>query len=387
MNTYPIHCYSLNRPTPFQDMDEYRLPCSLDDALKFLALFLGVKSLLLPAEINQAYAIPLLPFFVRQVSTAEVVNNSFDSLFPLLEENRWFHFVRRLLARLPVTAHLMRREKAVPETIFELFATANKVLLSGPLPEGADDGLLVARIHFWPARDTVTYVQIFYGWHDDFALDEVQQLCRVIDGYLNRVIYLFGPNMPLPAVDTQPGHVTAVKQTPADASPAEPTNYQSSKPSSPFPVREKPVYMSTTREEAVQIIDPPRLYAYTLTKICHMVSWRQQLIEAGEPIQDIETVRSKMGPSINSLRKLPELVANWKDPRYCWYADVWLRQQSGHAPHERTRLLNELREKLMADDWTVVISRADGKGNGVSVPKTVNPLTTSLRPETNTAVS
>jgi hypothetical protein len=40
MNNYPIHCYSLNRPTSFQDMDEYRLPCSLDDALKFLALFL-----------------------------------------------------------------------------------------------------------------------------------------------------------------------------------------------------------------------------------------------------------------------------------------------------------------------------------------------------------
>lgn len=378
MDNLPLYCYSLNRLTAAQDVREYKLPCSLDDAFKFLALFFGVKSLLLPTEINLAYAIPHSPFFVRQVPTEEVVNYTFDSLYPMKSERRGFHFIRRMLARVLMMKQLTRREKIIPETIFEVFATANKLLLNGPLPETVDDRMLLARFHFYPVTNATTYVHIYYGWHAGFDMEAVQLLYDIINGYLRRLHHLFGPDVPGPTSTANYHPDDATWQTSKETSPT--LNNQSV----PFQVEEKPIHMDALREETEQIIDPPRIYPGSLAKICRMVCLRQRQIEAGSQIQDIEVIRSKVGPSINTLRKLPELVANWTDPHYRWYADIWLRQQSGHAPHEITKLLNELWEKLTGEDWTVVI--ANGKGKG-SVSQTSSSHNVSLRPELSTAVS
>jgi hypothetical protein len=363
MSTLTIHSYSLNRLTTTRTMREARLPCSLNQALEFLALYLGTKALMLPSEFRLAYPISPSPLFVREIPVAEVTRTAFDRLYPVLPHNRWRHLVRRLLVYLPTMWFLNRQQNAVRETVFEIFATANGLLYRGPLPETMDESMLLASIHFWAPGNTFTYVCIYFGWHDDFSQETVQLLHRIIEGYLSRMLYLYGSDTTIAA--DNPGRVATKGPIHIRADPvqAEPLN----DPPDPFDLGERPLYAQVLREEKCHIIKPPRIYPRSLAKICRMVCHRQRQIEAGKVIPDIEQMRSRTGPSVNTLRKLPELVSNWDNPDYRWYADNWLREQSGHAAHEVTKLLSELRAELTKEDWAMVITQPDGRtGNAAS---------------------
>ena len=224
--------------------------------------------------------------------------------------------------------------------------------------------MILARIHFWSPTEAFTYVRIFYGWENDFAPASAHLLYTIIEGYLSRVFHLFGSDASIPAIRPQPKAATSsrpladsAQTTPADRSPI------------PSQIGERPIHVNAVQETTCQIIKPPRIYARSLSKICRMVCRRQRQIWDGKQILDIEAMRSQIGPSINTLRKLPELVSNWDDPHYRWYADTWLREQSGHTPHEVANLLSDLREKLTAEDWAVVIARPDGKRSKPPAPQ------------------
>lgn len=350
MEKLKLHCFSLKRQTPLEDLLEFKLPCSLPDALEFLALYLGQKNLGLPMAENLAFAMEGLPFFARQISVEEVVAQTFAARFPIREETWLFDWIRRLVGYYPIRAALTRQEKRIPETIFELFTTADRLLLAGPLPEQAKDSLVFARLHYWAKPDKFTYVRILYGWAWEAEPEQVKLLYDLLEGYIQRVLNLFGEGAPALA----PPHREAYEASRTEAYPAEALT--TAVKSEPFVSGTRPRHFNAQQVEPQQIIKLPRIYLKTLAKVCQMVSLRQQQIEKGQAIPDIETVRDNLSLSINTLRKLPELVSNWTNPAYRWYADTWLREQSGHKDEEITQMLSDVRERLLAEDWAVVIA-------------------------------
>ncbi len=350
METLKLHCYSLKRQTPLEDLLEFKLPCSLPDALEFLALYLGQKHLGLPMVENLAYAIEGLPFFVRQISLEEVVAQTFAARFPIREETWWFDWIRHLVLYYPITAALTRLEKRIPETIFELFTTADRLLLAGPLPEHATESLVFARLHYWAKQDKFTYIRVLYGWPREADPKQVKLLYDLVEGYIQRILHLFGEGIPAPT----PPHHGAFEESRIEAYPAE--SRTTSVKSEPFVSGARPRHFNVQQVEVQEIIKLPRIYPQSLVKVCQMVSLRQRQIEAGQAVPDMETVRTKCGLSINTLRKLPELVSYWSNPAYRWYADTWLREQSGHKAEEIPQMLSDVCERLMAEDWAVVIA-------------------------------
>jgi hypothetical protein len=176
-----LYCFSLERTTVSQEFYHTRLPCSRDEAHEFLALISSTKSLMLPPEADAAYRISGTPFFIRKISTWEKIHHLFDSLYPLPAEDRWFHLRRRLIAFLPVVLQLARLERAVPETIFEIFTPTDAFLFKGPPSESLTDGLVLAQIRFWSPRDNFTLVGIRFGWKDDTQLGYVYRLYSLIE--------------------------------------------------------------------------------------------------------------------------------------------------------------------------------------------------------------
>lgn len=350
METLKLHCFSLKRQTPLEDLLEFKLPCSLPDALAFLALYFGQKNLGFPMAANLAFAVEGSPFFVRQITVEEIVAQTFAARFPIREETLLLDWIRRLLAYYPVTTALTRQEKRIPETVFELFTTADRLLLAGPLPEHVPESLVFARFHFWAKPDKFTYIRILYGWTREADPKQIQLLYDLLWGYIQRILHLFGEGVPAPAPS-----VRGVDETcRTEAYPPDSRTTPAS--SEPFMTGARPRPFNVEPVEPHQIIKLPRIYSKSLAKVCQMVSLRQQQIEAGQAVPDIETVRTKCGLSINTLRKLPELVSYWSNPAYRWYADTWLREQSGHKDEEITQMLSDVRERLLAEDWAVVIA-------------------------------
>lgn len=350
MEILKLHCFSLKRQTPLEDLLEFKLPCSLPDALAFLALYFGQKNLGFPMAANLAYAVEGSPFFVRQITVEEIVAQTFAARFPIREETWLLDWIRRLLAYYPVMTALTRQEKRIPETVFELFTTADRLLLAGPLPEHVPESLVFARFHFWAKPDKFTYIRILYGWTREADPMQIQLLYDLLWGYIQRILHLFGEGVSAPAPSVR-GVDEACR---AEAYPADsrttPIN------SEPFMTGARPRPFNAEPVEPHHIIKLPRIYSKSLAKVCQMVSLRQQQIEKGQAIPDIETVRDNLSLSINTLRKLPELVSNWTNPAYRWYADTWLREQSGHKDEEITQMLSDVRERLLAEDWALVIA-------------------------------
>jgi hypothetical protein len=97
-----------------------------------------------------------------------------------------------------------------------------------------------------------------------------------------------------------------------------------------------------------------------------MAAYRQRNIDEDKKIKDLPVIRERFGPSANTMRKLPQLSANWSNPHYRWYVDIWLREQTAHTPDEITQILSDVREQLTAEDWHLVMS--------VSGPNALKPI-------------
>lgn len=361
MKYLELHCFSLERTTIAQRFYEVRLPCSRDEAHEFLALHFGTKSLMLPPETNVAYRIPFTPFFIRKISTWEKIHHHFDSLYPLLAEDRWFHLRQRLIAYIPVLLQLALLEKAVPETIFEVFTLTNGFLLKGPPPVSRVDDLVLAQIHFWSPTDNFTYVAIMFGWKDETHLGMVYKLFSLLEGYINRIIELFDPKgdkffFKLPSKLTP-----NVGQTLPTTVPTAPLENPTGTFEEADDLRISTPYGSTGLEERHKIIDAPRFYSSTVASICFLAAIRQRNINSGKKIVNLRKARKKIGPSVNTMRKLPELVNNWNNPDYHWNVDSWLRKQTAHTPNEISQILSDLQEGLTEEVWDLVTSTSGKK--------------------------
>jgi hypothetical protein len=266
MKDYQMHCYSLNRQTKFQELYQYRFPCSLRNALEYLALFLDIKSLMIRSENNMAYATLIGPFFVRKVSVADVARHIFYSRYPVPEKNRWLYYLWRLVAFVPLVIQIDRVEQLVPETTVEIFATANGILMKGPLSETADDGLILASIKLWSKGDAFTYAGIYLGWHDNSPPEDIELLRKMVHRYGSNLIRLFNP-------DEEPTYFNA------SIRPSTESDEQLEESNSHFKVG-----ILNGRH---RIIAPPRFYSGTVAKICQMAAFRQRLIDKDEKIKDL----------------------------------------------------------------------------------------------------
>jgi hypothetical protein len=114
-------------------------------------------------------------------------------------------------------------------------------------------------------------------------------------------------------------------------------------------------------EEKYKITKAPRFYSSTVASICLMAAIRQRNINKGKKIVNLRKARKKIGPSVNTMRKLPELVNNWNNPDYRWYVDSWLREQTAHTSDEISQILSDLQEGLTEEVWDLVTSRSGKK--------------------------
>ncbi|MFZ0544495.1 MAG: hypothetical protein WAM60_03620 [Candidatus Promineifilaceae bacterium] len=197
----------------------------MDEAYEFLALVSGIKSLMLPPEANAAYHMTNTPFFIRKISFWEKIFHTFDSLYPVPIEDRWLHLRQRIMAYIPVMLKLVYLERAVHETIFEIFTPTDGFLFKGPPAESITDGLVLAQMRFWSPRDDFTLVGISFGWKDNSQLGYVYRLQSFIERYINNIVALFDPTADKIYIIPQSNPPEADK-TPTDTIPTAPFRYQ-----------------------------------------------------------------------------------------------------------------------------------------------------------------
>jgi hypothetical protein len=108
-------------------------------------------------------------------------------------------------------------------------------------------------------------------------------------------------------------------------------------------------------EEKHKISKPPRFYRKSLHKICKMAIVRQQWIDEGVIVQDVEWTREyRGGPSRNTILKVKDLVRYWNKRNYRWDVIRWLNQATSHTPDEITNLVNDLRLKIEPEEWKLI---------------------------------
>jgi hypothetical protein len=308
-----------------------------------------------------AYATLTGPFFVRKVSTAEMVRFNFNCRFPVPEENRWLYLLHRIIAFPPVMIHLNRLERLVPETILEIFATSNGILMKGPLSETADDGMMMASIHFWSKNDDFTHAAIFLGRHEKSPSDDFNMLRKLVQKYATSLMKLFDPEGEATFFNSYIKPTADTEQQLPDSSPLELLDNPTDTVWKTGSNGKIPFHMNSGPEQKHKIIKPPRFYSATVASICLMAAIRQRNINEGKKIKNFRKTLKQIGPSKNTMRKLPELVGNWYNPDYRWYVDLWLREYTGHTPDEVSQILSDLRAQLTIEDWTLVISTASEK--------------------------
>lgn len=344
-----LYCYTLRRQTTTQSRLEAVLPCAIEEAVEILALYLDNKALAFPFDSTFPRRIWESSFFAVRLTTQQIATGLFTPDFltfssnPLLRQLEWWLYRWRLIRPR------LKMETAVPEIVFEIFYSAQKVPVVDPT--AADEGLILARLHLWGRPGSATYLRVFLGWQEAASLAQCQTLIALLEDYVTRVEQLHGTVRTVKPPAAEESKTAENPDPPISSSPEESPPHTTMRMTSLHADAAECATHEPVRNDSA----PPRFYPKSLYKICKVAIKRQQWIEQGVIIQDIEWTRHKCkGPSKNTLLKVTDLVLYWDERSYRWDVVRWLHQATGHTPAEITDLVNDLRGKLKPEEWALI---------------------------------
>jgi hypothetical protein len=418
-----LKCFTLARSVPGKDRRDYLLACNREQALSLLALHLDTKQIMTPGQRLIPFRIPDSALSVSRPSNKDIASYLLRSGYLTLSRNPLIQQMESWLYEYQLLRHLRKREGALDEVVIKIFHSPGRYLPPGDGSGEPENGIILARLHFWEGADGQTILRVFIGWVDNASLEEQQALYDLLQGYgqlieqaTNRQFAETGGTKLLeeslaieaaPRADStkrplagqssgqkselaadkdgsnEPSCFPAAAQQ-SDALPkgddgsfadstellfaewpdrlpdqdgvAEFRDVSESQVSEWLP-RSKPetsVKSLAPDEELYQLMEPPRIYGKTLARVCLMVAERQRQLDKFGTVKDINEVRQQVGPSKNTLLKLPELVTHWYDVNYRWNVETWLRCCSGHDQKEISERLSYLKYNLTEKVWAVV---------------------------------
>ena len=431
-----LKCFTLARSVPGKDRRDYLLACNREQALSLLALHLDTKQIMVPGQRLIPSRIPDSALLVSRPSNKDIASYLLRSGYLTLSRNPLIRQMETWLYEYQLLRHLRKREGALDEVVIEIFHSPGRYLPPGDGSGEPDNGLILARLHFWEGADGQTILRVFIGWADNASLEELQGLYDLLQGYgqlieqatnrqfaetsgtklleeslaLEAALQADSTERPLAgqssgqkselaaeAAEKESSNEhscfpAAAQQSNAppkedDGSLADSTEFLFAEWPDRLPDQEGAAFEDEFRdvsesqvsewpllpraktfvkslapdEELYQLMEPPRIYGKTLARVCLMVAERQRQLDKFGTVRDINEVRQQVGPSKNTLLKLPELVTHWYDVNYRWNVETWLRCYSGHSQKEISERLSYLKYNLTERVWAVVTQAGEAE--------------------------